>query len=101
LLGKLHRSLWSQAISTGLVWEVKPHCPILCLKGNEANHFVSYCHTPLENVYLIVDIDDIVITRNDATKISQLKEHLCNHFQTQNLEQLKYFLCIKVAQSTK
>jgi len=27
-----------------------------------------------------VYVDDIVITGNDATKISQLEEHLSNHF---------------------
>jgi len=32
-------------------------------------------------VNLIIDVvDGIVITKNDATKISQLKKHLCNHF---------------------
>ena len=37
--------------------------------------------------------DDIVIT----TRISQLKEHLCKHFQTKDLGSLKYFLGIEVA----
>ena len=50
-------------------------------------------------VYLVVYVDDIVITGNDQEKISQLKEHLFSHFQTKDLEKLKYFLGIEVAQS--
>lgn len=44
-------------------------------------------------------VDDIVIIAKDAAKISHLKEHLCNHFQTRNHGNLKYFWDIKVSQS--
>jgi len=47
----------------------------------------------------MVYVDDIVITGNDTTKITQLKEHLFSHFQTKDLGYLKYFLGIEVAQS--
>ena len=70
------------------------------LKRSEADHSVFYCHTsPGKCVYLMVYVDDIVITGNDATKITQLKEHLFSHFQTKDLGSLKYFLGIEVAQS--
>jgi len=70
------------------------------LKRNETDHSVFYCHTsPGKYVYLMVYVDDIVITGNDATKIIQLKEHLFSHFQTKDLRHLKYFLGIEVAQS--
>ena len=70
------------------------------LKRSEADHSIFYCLTsPGKCVYLIVYVDDIVITGNDAGKISQLKEHLCHHFQTKDLGNLKYFLGIEVAQS--
>nr|KYP44454.1 hypothetical protein KK1_034031 [Cajanus cajan] len=46
----------------------------------------------------MVYVDDIVITGNDATRISQLKEHLFIYFQTKDLGSLKYFLGIEVAQ---
>jgi len=46
-----------------------------------------------------VYVVDIVITGNDAAKISQLKQHLFSHFQTKDLGYLKYFLDIEVAQS--
>ncbi|RDX96421.1 hypothetical protein CR513_20926, partial [Mucuna pruriens] len=51
------------------------------------------------NVYLVVYVDDIVITGNDEVKISQLKQYLFSHFQTKDLGHLKYFLGIEVAQS--
>nr|KYP40128.1 Retrovirus-related Pol polyprotein from transposon TNT 1-94 [Cajanus cajan] len=70
------------------------------LKRSEADHSVFYCHTsPGRCVYLIVYVDDIVITGNDVATISQLKKHLFSHFQTKDLGHLKYFLGIEVAQS--
>lgn len=78
-----------------MVRKVQPHCSILW-----ADHFVFYCHTALGKcVYLLMYVDDIGITGNNAIKIYQLKKHLCHHFQIKNLESLKYFLGIKVAQS--
>ena len=51
------------------------------MKHDEVDHSIFYGHTSSGKcVYLIVYVDDIVITRNDATRISQLKDHLCNHF---------------------
>ena len=55
--------------------------------------------SPGKCVYLIVYVDDIVITWNDDAKISQLKQHLFSHFHTKDLGCLKYFLGIEVAQS--
>ena len=50
-------------------------------------------------IYLIVYVDDIVITDSDQDGIQKLKQHLFNHFQTIYLGKLKYFLGIEVAQS--
>jgi len=73
---------------------------IFGLKRGEAIHSVFYCHTsPSKCVYLMVYIDDIVISGNDITRIAQLKKHLFSHFQTNDLGYLKYFLGIEVAQS--
>ncbi|KAG2406196.1 Retrovirus-related Pol polyprotein from transposon RE1 Retro element 1 [Vigna angularis] len=70
------------------------------LKRCEADHSVFYGHySPDKCVYLMVYVDDIVITGNDITRINQLKNHLFNHFQTKDLGRLKYFLGIEVAQS--
>ena len=70
------------------------------LKRSETDHSIFYCHTsPEKCVYLMVYVDDIVITGNETTKIVQLKEHLFSHFQTKDLGHSKYFLGIEVAQS--
>jgi len=66
---------------------------------SEADHSVYYRHSSAECVYLIVYVDDIVLTSSDHHDISQMKQHLCYHFQTKDLSKLRYFLCVEVAQS--
>lgn len=50
-------------------------------------------------IYLIVYVDDIVITCDNCEGIKGLKQHLFLHFQTEDLGRLQYFLGIQVAQS--
>ena len=70
------------------------------LKQSEADYSVFYCHTSSRKcVYLTIYVDDIVITRNDITRIARLEKHLFRYFLTKDLGYLKYFLGIKVAQS--
>ena len=65
-----------------------------------ANHSVFYHHTSTgQCIYLIIYVDDIVITGSDQDGIQKLKQHIFNHFQTKDLGKLKYFLGIEVAQS--
>ncbi|XP_058765320.1 uncharacterized mitochondrial protein AtMg00810-like [Vicia villosa] len=66
---------------------------------SEADHFVFYRHSAQGCIYLIVYVDDIVITGSDHQGIIQLKQHLSNQFQTKDLGKLRYFLGIEVAQS--
>ena len=47
-------------------------------------------------IYLIVYVDDIVITGSDQDGIQKLKQHIFSHFQTKDLGKLKYFLGISV-----
>ena len=64
-----------------------------------ADHSVFYHHTSTgQCIYLIVYVDDIVITSSDHDGIQKLKQHLFSHFQTKDLGKLKYFLSIEVAQ---
>ncbi|RDX85047.1 Copia protein, partial [Mucuna pruriens] len=57
---------------------------------SEADHSVFYCHSfSGKCVYLVVYVDDIVITGNDDVKISQLKQYLFSHFQNKDLGHLK------------
>ena len=65
-----------------------------------ADHSFFYHHSSTGKcVYLIVYVDDIVITGTDQDGIQKLKQHLFNHFQTKDLGKLNYFLGIEVARS--
>ena len=65
-----------------------------------ADHSVFYHHSSTGKcIYLIVYVDDIVITGTDQDGIQKLKQHLFSYFQTKDLGKLKYFLGIEVAQS--
>ena len=64
------------------------------------DHSVFYHHTSSRQcIYLIVYVDNIVITGNDQDGIQRLKPHLFNHFQIKDLGKLKNFLGINIAQS--
>ncbi|KAJ9683174.1 hypothetical protein PVL29_018954 [Vitis rotundifolia] len=66
-----------------------------------ADHSVFYHHNSLgQSIYLVVYVDDIVITGSDQDGIQKLKQHLFTHFQTKDLGKLKYFLGIEIAQSS-
>ena len=61
------------------------------------DYSVFYHHTSLgQCIYLIVYVDDIVITGNDQDGIQRLKQHLFSHFLTKVLGKLKYFLGIEI-----
>ena len=65
-----------------------------------ADHSVFYHHSSTGKcIYLIVYVDDIVITGTDQDGIQKLKQYLFSLFQTKDLGKLKYFLGIEVAQS--
>ena len=66
---------------------------------SEGDHSVFYRHSSAECIYLVVYVDDIVLTGSDHHGISQVKQHLCQHFQTKDLGKLRSFLGIEVAQS--
>ena len=66
-----------------------------------AYHLVFYHHNSSRQcIYLVVYVDDIVITGSDQDGIQKLKQHLFTHFQTKDLKKLKYFLGIEIAQSS-
>jgi hypothetical protein len=48
---------------------------------------------------LIIYVDDMVVTGNDADEISSLQQHLASEFEMKQLGNLKYFLGIEVARS--
>lgn len=50
-------------------------------------------------IYLVLYVDDNVITGDDFEGIKALKQHLFKNSQTKDLGHLRYFLEIEVAQS--
>ena len=66
-----------------------------------ADYSVFYHHNSSgQCIYLVVYVDDIVITSNDQDGIQNLKQHLFTHFQSKDLGKLKYFLGIEITQSS-
>lgn len=67
---------------------------------SDKDHSVFYKHSSSgQCIYLLVYVDDIIITGNDHDGIKRLKYHLFQHFQTKDLGPLRYFLGIEVARS--
>ena len=68
---------------------------------NTADHSIFYHHNSSgQCIYLVVYVDDIIITGSDQDGIQKLKQHLFTHFQTKDLGKLKFFLGIEIAQSS-
>jgi hypothetical protein len=68
----------------------------------EADNSVFFLHSYVgPRIFLVVYVDDIVITGDDPDAIQNLiKAHLFKKFQTKDLGPLRYFLGIEVAQSS-
>ncbi|RVW51219.1 Retrovirus-related Pol polyprotein from transposon TNT 1-94 [Vitis vinifera] len=75
--------------------------PGFVAQGDTTDHSVFYHHNSSgQCIYLVVYVDDIVITGSDQNGIQKLKQHLFTHFQTKDLGKLKYFLGIEIAKSS-
>ena len=101
LVCKLHRSLYGLKQSPR-AWFSRFSSVVqeFGMIRSAADHSVFYHHSSTGKcIYLIVYVDDIVITSTDQDGIQKLKQHLFSHFQTKDLGKLKYFLGIEVPQS--
>jgi hypothetical protein len=68
---------------------------------SNADHTMFYKHNMGKISILIVYVDDIVITGDDAEEIMHLKGHLAQEFEVKDLGHLRYFLGIEVSRGTK
>ena len=65
----------------------------------ETDYSIFFCLSDRGRVILIVHVHDIIVTRDDSNGMEELKIFLQTQFHTKDLEKLRYFLGIKVAQS--
>ena len=65
------------------------------------DHSVFYKLAKHGKIWLLVYVDDIIITGDDIQGIKELKIFLQKKFNTKDLGSLKYFLGIEIARSTR
>ena len=66
----------------------------------EADHTLfTKCTTDGKRCILIVYVDNIIITGDDASEIENLKQRLKKEFELKDLGEMKYFLGMEVARS--
>ena len=69
------------------------------MQKSKSDHFVFYRNSEAGIIFLVVCVDDIVISGIDMTGISSLKSFLHGQFHTKDLGMLKYILGIEVMRS--
>ncbi|KAH0673130.1 hypothetical protein KY284_024217 [Solanum tuberosum] len=62
-----------------------------------SNSSLFVCHTPSSTTYLLVYVDDIILTGNDPSYISSFTKSLDLQFSLKDLGDLSFFLGIEVA----
>ncbi|KAE8673438.1 Detected protein of unknown function [Hibiscus syriacus] len=67
----------------------------------QSDHTMFYKHNNGKIAILIVYVDDIVMRGDDTVELESLKNFLSNQFEVKDLGQLKYFLGMEVARSSK
>ena len=93
-----HFMVWT--VSLSFVWKVQYSNLGVWHDHSGVDHSVFYQHLAQNLcIYLVVYVDDIIITVNDQVDIANLKQYLFQHFQTKDLGRLKYFLGIEVIHS--
>jgi Reverse transcriptase (RNA-dependent DNA polymerase) len=70
-------------------------------KRSQADPTMFFNSTSQGIVVILIYVDDIVITGSDLSQIEKLKEHIHREFDIKDLVNLKYFLDIEVARSSK
>jgi hypothetical protein len=66
---------------------------------SNSDHTLFIKHKMGKLIALIIYVDDMVVTGDDAEEIHCLQHHLASEFEMKNLGDLKYFLKIEVARS--
>ena len=69
------------------------------LQKSKSDHSVFYWNSSSGIIFLVVYVDDIVITGSYFTEISSLKSFLHGQFHTKDLGMLRYFLGVEIIRS--
>ena len=70
------------------------------LNRSGVDHSMFYTCSKQGKIWLLVYVDDIIITGDDTQGIARLKEFLQKKFNTKDLGPLKYFLGIEIVRSS-
>ena len=68
-------------------------------KQSDADHTLFLKKVGDKITVLIIYVDDMIVTGNDLTEMSKLKDYLSSEFDMKDLGRLKYFLGIEVNRS--
>ena len=82
---------WYQKFTTSLL--------SIGFQKSSADHSLFLSSSGGYFVSVLIYVDDVIITGNDSTKITKLKQYLDAQFHIKDLGKLKYFLGIEVARS--
>lgn len=68
-------------------------------RQSRADHSLFIYRTKTAFLAILIYVDDIIITGDNAAKIAMVKTYLHQHFSNKDLDPLKYFLGIKVTKT--
>ncbi|XP_043699808.1 uncharacterized mitochondrial protein AtMg00810-like [Telopea speciosissima] len=97
---KLHKSLYGlkQAFRQGFS-QFSTALRDMGFTSSQANHSLFIQHHNGASIFILLYVDDFIITRTDSSLISVVQDQLCQRFHIKDLGILKYFLGIEVAHS--
>lgn len=100
LFCRLHKSLYSLKQASHQWYSKVSH--VLTLAGfcqSHADHSLFTKTTGIVFTAILIYVDDILVTGNNLSTITALKDHLATAFKIKDLGNLKYFLGIEIARS--
>lgn len=69
----------------------------LCFQSSRVDPFLSFKRSAVGCVFLLVYIDDIIITSDSSSALNEVVHCLNQHFSLKDLGELGYFLGLEIA----